>query len=405
MTRQAAMRDLASLRQEAAGAPTSGIVDVAARAWGREGVIPLFVGEGDLPTPAFIADAAHRSLLAGETFYTWQRGIPALREAIARYHTRIYGGVFDPDRFYVTVGGMHALQMAVRIVAGTGDEVLIPTPSWPNFDGAVHVAGAVPVSVPFDVGPDGWHLDIDRLAAAITPRTKALFLNSPANPTGWVATHDDIAAVLDLARRHGLWIIADEIYTRFVHDPALTVGTGRTPSFRDAMTPDDRVMFLQTFSKNWAMTGWRIGWLEAPTWLGPVIENLVQYSTSGVAGFLQRGAVTALDEGEPFVADMIARARRGRQIVCDGLRSTNVVDLPPPPGAFYAFFRVDGVSDTRQLAFDLIDRAGVALAPGTAFGPGGELHLRLCFLREESQLEEALSRLQAILPDLAATRR
>lgn len=387
----------ADIRPEAAGAPTSGIVEVMSHGRGRPGLIPLYVGEGDLPTPAFITEAAHRSLQAGDTFYTWQSGIPELREALARYHAGLYGGVFDPDRFSVTVGGMHAAQIAIRIAAGMGDEVLIPTPSWPNFDGAVTISGATPVSVPMSVGQDGWHLDIDRLGAAVTPRTRAMVINSPANPTGWTAGREELAAILGIARRHGLWIVADEIYGRFVHGPGLLAGTGRSPSFRDVMEPDDHVMFVQTFSKNWAMTGW----LEAPVQLGPVIENLVQYSTSGVAGFLQKGGVTALDEGEPFVADQIARARRGREVVCEGLRATNVVDLPAPPGAFYAFFRVDGVTDTRRLALDLIDRANVGLAPGSAFGQGGERHLRLCFLRRSEDLEEAVRRLAAVLPALA----
>ena len=335
------------------------------------------------------------------TFYTWQRGIPELREALARYHARLFGGIFDPDRFCVTVGGMHAAQIAIRIVAGSGDEVLIPTPCWPNFDGAVTVAGAAPISVPMGVGAQGWTLDIDRLARAVTGRPRAMVINSPANPTGWTADHDDLRAILALARRHGLWIVADEIYGRFVHDPHLVAGPGRAPSFRDVMDDDDRIMFVQTFSKNWAMTGWRIGWLEAPTALGPVIENLVQYSTSGVAAFVQRAAVTALDEGEPLVADQVARARKGRSIVCDGLGALNVVDLPPPPGAFYAFFSVRGITDTRRLALDLIERANVGLAPGTAFGAGGAGHLRLCFLRKPEDLEEAVSRLKAVLPDLA----
>ena len=391
------------VRAEAAGAPTSGIVEVFSYGRGRPGLIPLWVGEGDLRTPDFIVDAAHRSMLSGDTFYTWQRGIPELRTALARYHERLYGRPFDPDRFYVTSGGMHAAQIAVRIVAGTGDEVLVPTPSWPNFEGAIGIAGAVPVPVPMSVGPDGWHLDLDRLEAAVTPRTRALVINSPANPTGWIAGEDDLRRVLAIARRHGLWVIADEIYARFIHDPvrAAAADARRAPSFKDVMDDDDRVLFIQTFSKNWAMTGWRIGWLEAPPRLGPIIENLVQYSSSGTAGFIQQAAATALDEGEPFVAEQIARARRGRAIVCDGLRATNVVDLPSPPGAFYAFFRVPGIDDTRRLALDLIEGANVGLAPGTAFGTGGGAHLRLCFLRRSEDLEEAVARLAAALPGLA----
>lgn len=388
------------IRPEAADAPASGIVEVFSYGRGREGLIPLYVGEGDLPTPAFIVEAAQRSLAAGETFYTWQRGIPELREAIARYHQRIWGAEVSPDRFTVTIGGMHATQMAMRMVAGAGAEVLIPSPAWPNFDGAARVAGATPVEVPLSIGPTGWRLDLDRLAAAVTPGTRAMLINTPANPTGWTATREDLAGMLALARRHGLWIIADEIYARFVHDPEL-IAAGRSPSFRDVMEPGDRVMFVQTFSKNWAMTGWRIGWLETPPELGPVVENLVQYSTSGVPAFLQRGAVAALEQGEDLVADQIGRARRGRAIVCEGLAATNVVDLPPPPAAFYAFFRVLGRPDSRKLALELVDRAGVGLAPGSAFGAGGSAHLRMCFLRDPAQLEEAVARLARVLPELA----
>jgi aspartate/methionine/tyrosine aminotransferase len=388
------------LRAEAENAPASGIVEAMTYGRGRPGLIPLWAGEGDMATPAFICEAATRALAAGETFYTWQRGIPDLRKALARYHERLYGRPFGPERFNVTVGGMHAAQIAVRMAAGDGDEVLIPTPAWPNFHGAVTVAGARPVAVPMRTGPAGFALDLDRLRDAVTTRTRALVINSPANPTGWTASLDELRAILDLARRHGLWIIADEIYARFVYDPTVTMGEGRTPSFRDVMDDHDRVVFVQTFSKNWAMTGWRIGWLEAPPALGPVIENLVQYSTSGVATFLQHAAVAALERGESFAAHQIDRARRGRAIVCEGLGATGRVELPPPAGAFYAFFKVPGVGDSRKLALRLIDEANVGLAPGTAFGAGGEAYLRLCFARKAEDLQEAVRRLAPVLQGL-----
>jgi aspartate/methionine/tyrosine aminotransferase len=380
-----------SLRPEAERAPSSGIVDVFNYGRNREGLIPLWVGEGDLPTPSFICEAAAASLARGETFYTYQRGIPELREALSRYHERVYGRPVDPERFFVSAGGMHALQMAVRMVAGTGDEVLVPTPAWPNFVGAITVAGAQPVSVPLAKDERGWRLDLDRLAAALTPRTKAIVVNSPSNPTGWTASASDQRAILDLARRRGLWIIADEIYGRFVYDPALKVGTGRAPSFRDAMDEEDRVFFVQTFSKNWAMTGWRLGWLEAPSALGQVIENLVQCSTSGVPTFIQRAGVAALEDGEAFLAEQIGRATRGRDLV-GALTKTGRVDLPPPSGAFYAFFAVPGAA-SREIAIRLIEEADVGLAPGSAFGEGGEGHVRLCFLRRAADLEEAVARI------------
>jgi aspartate/methionine/tyrosine aminotransferase len=390
------MPSVLAIRPEAEGAPESGIVEVANYARGREGLIPLYVGEGDLATPAFICAAATRALAAGETFYTWQRGIPDLRQALARYHERLYGRASDPERFFVTIGGMHAAQIAVRMVAGAGDEVLIPTPAWPNFAGAITVAGARAAPVPMTCTDTGWHLDLDRLAAAVSARTRAIVVNSPANPTGWTASLDDLRRILALARARGLWIVADEIYARFAYDPALTMD-GRTPSFRDVMEDGDRVLFVQTFSKNWAMTGWRIGWLEAPRALGQVIENLIQYSTSGVPQVHQRAAVAALEEGEGFVAHQIARARQGRDIVCQGLAATGRVELPPPPGAFYAFLKVKGAADARALALRLVDEANVGLAPGTAFGAGGEGYLRLCFARNPMDLEEAVRRLAAVL--------
>ncbi|WP_089176380.1 pyridoxal phosphate-dependent aminotransferase [Bosea sp. AS-1] len=380
------------LRPEAREAPESGIVEVMNYGRLREGLIPLWVGEGDLPTPAFIREAAARSLAAGETFYTWQRGIPELREALARYHERLFGQPFSPERFYVTGSGMQSLQIAVRMIAGPGDELIVPTPAWPNFVAAVSVGGARPVCVPMDYEQGRFTLDLAKLEAAITPRTRGMLINSPSNPTGWTATREEQEALLALSRKHGIWIIADEIYGRFVYD-----GSGRASSFHDLIAEEDRVLFVQTFSKNWAMTGWRIGWIEAPVAFGQVIENLIQYSTSGSPVFIQRGAVAALDEGEDFVAEQIARAAEGRKIVYEGLKATNRVSLAAPVGAFYQFFSVDGREDSRALALELVDKANVGLAPGLAFGPGGENGLRLCFARKSSDLTEAVARLQKAL--------
>jgi aspartate/methionine/tyrosine aminotransferase len=380
------------IRQEAADAPPSGIVEVSNYGRGRPGLIPLWVGEGDMPTPAFITDAATRSLAAGETFYTWQKGIPELREAISRYMSRIYGQNLSTDRFHVTIGGMQALQIATRLAAGEGDEVLVPSPAWPNFTGAIMVAGGTPVDVPMTLAGNGadeqWLLDIERLEKAVTARTKAIVINSPSNPTGWTASRAELEGVLALSRRHGLWIIADEIYGRFMLD-----GTERAPSFHDIMADDDKILFVQTFSKNWAMTGWRLGWIECHPSLGDTIENLIQYSSSGVATFVQRAGIAALDHGESFVQHQIARARAGRDIVCNGLAATGRVLFARPTGAFYLYFGVEGETDSTALAKRLVDEANVGLAPGRAFGPHGEGYLRLCFARKAEDLEEATARL------------
>ena len=269
-----------SLTAPARDAPESGIVEVMNYGRRRGNVMGLWAGEGDLPTPEFIYRASMRSLEAGETFYTWQRGIPELRAALARYHERQFGRAFAPGRFFVTGGGMQAIQIAIAALAGTGDEVIVPSPAWPNFAAAAGISGASPVFVPLDFDGARWALDIDRLLGAIGPATRAVFINSPSNPTGWTASLDELRAILAEVRRRGLWIIADEVYNRYVY------ANERAPSFHDIADEGDRIIFVNTFSKNWAMTGWRIGWIGAPEALGPVIENLIQYSTSGVAAFM-----------------------------------------------------------------------------------------------------------------------
>ncbi|UCI25960.1 pyridoxal phosphate-dependent aminotransferase [Mesorhizobium sp. B2-8-5] len=376
-----------TLRTEARAAPESGIVAVVNHGRLREGLIPLWAGEGDLPTPSFISDAAAKGLADGETFYTWQKGIPALRQALARYYARHFGGTFAEEEFIVTGSGMHAIQLAIDAIAGSGDEVIYLSPAWPNFAAAAGVAGAVPVPVTLDQSGNGWSCDVDKIASAITPRTKLLFINTPSNPTGWTADKETLQAILDLARQKGLWIIADEIYSLFHY------GHGRAPSFLDVATPEDCILFVNSFSKNWAMTGWRVGWIKTHPALQQVFENLIQYSTSGVAQFMQRGAVAALDEGDGFIAEQVARARAARDLVCGILGETGKARFTVPQGAFYLFFRVDGLTDARKAAFDIVDNANVGLAPGTAFGPGGEAFLRLCFHRRLDQLEEAAHRL------------
>ncbi|MBB2969673.1 pyridoxal phosphate-dependent aminotransferase [Mesorhizobium sp. RMAD-H1] len=382
------------VRREAADAPESGIVAVMNHGRRQQGVLPLWAGEGDLPTPDFIQDAAARGLADGETFYTWQAGIPELREALARYHARHFGAGHQPENFYVTNSGMHAIQLAVQMTAGVGDEVVYLSPAWPNFAGAMGIAGATPVPVLLDFTDNGWSLDVGRIAAAITPRTRALFINTPSNPTGWAADEAALRDILDMARHHGLWIIADEIYTHFYY------GGRRAPSFMDIMEPGDRIIFVNSFSKNWAMTGWRIGWITVHPSLGTMIENLIQYSTSGVPQFLQRGAVAALDQGDAFIRSQVEQARHVRDRLCARLAATGRVRLSPPQGAFYLFFGIDGVKDTFQAAFDIVDQARVGLAPGTAFGQGGEACFRLCFARRPDQVEEAADRLVGWIENL-----
>lgn len=384
---------LDAIKPVARDAPPSGIVEVAIEGLNRPGTSKLWVGEGSLTTPANIRDAAIASLMAGETFYSYQTGLPELREALCRYHDRLYGPFggrpADPERFLVTSSGMHAIAMAATLVAGPGDEVIVPTPAWPNAAATAGLNGAAVREVPMRFSNAGWDLDPDDLAAAITPKTRAIFINSPCNPTGWVASRERLASILALARRHGLWIVADEVYGRFCYLDGQPVA----PSFHQVAEPDDRLIFVNTFSKNWAMTGWRIGWIEVPAALNATVQNLVQYSSSGTAVFMQRGAIEALDNGEEFLAFQLERARANRAAVLKTLTAAGRVTLSPPDGAFYLFFGLDGEGDTRRLCLDMVHEAGVGIAPGTAFGKGGEAFMRLCFAGDPDEVAVALSRL------------
>ena len=386
---------LASLSSRALAAPESGIVEIINHARGKEGLIPLWAGEGELPTPDFINRATTDALLAGETFYTWQRGIPELRQALSAYYARHFAVSLPMEHFFVTGSGMHAIMLAVQAITAPGDEMIYLSPTWPNIVSAIEISGATATGLSLEFTGGRWSLDINKLEAAITPKTRGLFVNTPSNPTGWTATKEDLEAILALSRRHGLWIVADEIYARYYYGSAT-----RAPSFLDICDPDDRIIFANSFSKNWSMTGWRVGWLVAPPEIGQVIENLVQYSNSGVAQFLQRGAVVALNEGDAFVEENIARAAKSRDILCDALIATNRVQMLKPEGALYAFLKIDGITDSRKAAIDIVEKIAVALAPGSAFGAGGEHFLRACFLRNPTQMEEAADRLSSYIKAL-----
>ncbi len=378
---------LDDLRAEARTTPESGIIAIRKHGQNRAGLIPLWVGESDLPTPGFISDAASQALLGGETFYTAQAGIAELREALARYFERHFAQPARPGEFVVTGSGMQAIQMAINAVAGAGDEVIYLAPSWPNIVAALGIAGIKPRGVDLRFSTNSWTLDLDELSASVTPATRAIFLNSPSNPTGWTADLVTLRAVLDLARKHGLWIIADEIYAMFYY------AGKRAPSFMDIMEPEDRIIFVNTFSKNWAMTGWRIGWVRTHPGLAGVFENLVQYSTSGVAQFMQRGAVAALEQGDPFISEQVERCRSARDMFCARLLEASRVELAVPQGAFYLFFSIEGIDDSLKAACRIVDDTAVGLAPGMAFGSAFSSSFRVCFNRRRDHLDTAASRL------------
>ena len=368
------------------------IAEVAVLGMGDPEVLPLWFGEGDLPTPRFITEAASRALVAGETFYTFERGIPALRQTLAEYETRLHAKSVGAERVVVTTAGMQAIMLTMQALVDPGDNVLLLSPLWPNAAAAVEIMGGEPRAVVLGRREDGgFLLDLDALERARDGRTKAIFVNSPSNPTGWVMSRAEGQALLDFARRHGLYVIADEVYARVVYDGDVA------PSLLDLAEPDDRVVVVNSFSKTWAMTGWRLGWLVGPPEIVAVMGKLIQYNVSGAPTFIQHAAVTAVREGEDFARSMTERYRAGRALVLDALRGLNRVQVAPPDGAFYAFIKVDGVTDSVAFAKEILAKTKVGLAPGAAFGVGGEGHLRLCFAASRDRLAPALERLIPIL--------
>lgn len=378
-----------SLPRRIRDAADSQILQVAARALARPDALRLYAGESDLPTPEFIVAAAAQAMREGHTRYVLSRGIEPLRDAIARYHLRTYDTPVQADRISVTVGGMQALSLTLQAILEPGDQIIVPVPVWPNIIEAARLVGAEPVLVreAFDEAC-GWQVDIEALLAAVTPRTRAIFINSPGNPTGATLTLAQLRRLLDHCRSRGIWIVADEVYNRMNHDDAR-----HAPSFIPLIDPEDRVIVTNTFSKNWSMTGWRCGWVVAPRSMGPAWDNLLQYGSTGVTTFVQHAAIAAIDHGDEHIARMRSQIREARQVICDALASSPRARMAPPAGAFYLFFSVQGLRDSRQFAFDLLDATGVALAPGSAFGPQGEGWMRLCFGVSMPTLRTAAQRL------------
>jgi len=261
------------------------------------------------------------------------------------------------------------------------------SPIWPNIFYAVRTMGGESRHVRLQQTAMGWKLDLDRLFAACDARTRAIFIASPSNPTGWLMSEDEQRAVLDFARRRGIWIIADEVYHRLVYDRPVA------PSFLNLALPDDPVFVVNSFSKSWAMTGWRLGWLIHPPALGDRMGDLSGINNTGATTFVQHAGVCAIEQGEAFIAEMVERCRRGRDLVHQRLAGLPRVAISRPAAAFYAYFKVDGVSDDLGFAQDLVRTARVGLAPGSAFGPDNAGYFRLCFASAEARLSEALDRL------------
>ncbi len=373
--------------------PGSKIREVANSAMGRSDVLAFWFGESDEPTPAFVVDAATASLQRGETFYAHNLGLPELRQALADYTSALHQPI-SIDRIAVTSSGVSALMLAMQALLDAGDEVVAVVPIWPNLTAQPAILGANVKRVSLHPREGAWTLDLDELLTAITPQTRALIVNAPNNPTGWTLTRDEQQALLAHCRRTGTWIIADEVYERLYYPE----GARTAPSFLDIADPQDRLIVVHSFSKSFLMTGWRLGWMVLPAELLDAMGKLIEYNTSCAPVFVQRGALAGLAQADRFVPELRARMQACRDRLLPALAAMPGVEVATPLGGMYAFFRIEGESDSLALAKRLVSEAGLGLAPGAAFGPESEGWLRWCFAsRDPARLDQGLARLRSVL--------
>ncbi len=381
----------ATPRPEVQDLRLSRIREVANAGLGRDDILAFWFGEGDQPTPAFIREAAAQALTDGRTYYTHNLGRADVRQSLSNYLTGLHGAPIGPDRVAITSAGVNAIMLAAQLVISPGDRTVVVGPIWPNVPEIPKILSAQVEIVPLEAAQGRWRLDLDRLMDALTPDTRALILNSPNNPTGWMLPPQDRAAILARCRAFGIWLICDDVYER------LTFDTPTAPSFLPLAEPEDRVIGTNSFSKAWRLTGWRLGWMVVPPALMDGLGVLIEYNTSCAPDFVQAGAKAALDHGEPVVESVRAELTTARDRVLGALRALDGVEAPTPDGGFYAFFRVEGCTDSMALCKGLIAEAGLGLAPGSAFGPEGEGWLRWCFAARPEKNAAGLDRLARYL--------
>ncbi len=358
---------------------------------GNPDVLPFWVGEPDQPTPQFIRQAGMDSIAAGEVFYTHNLGIPELRDALAAYITRLHKKV-APEETAITSSGVNALMLASQLMVEPGDRVVEVVPLWPNLQEIPKILGATVETVALQFSPAGWFLDVEALLKALRPGTKALYLNSPNNPTGWTIARDQQRAILEHCRKHGIWIFADDAYERLYFGEG-----GVAPSFLEISDASDRLISSNTFSKSWSMTGWRLGWLVLPASLTADLGKLIEYNTSCAPVFVQRAAIAALLGGEGFIQESLGRYRSARDYLVGELEGVPGVQVARPQGTMYLFLKIENLADSLAFCKRLVREVGLGLAPGAAFGPEGEGYVRWCFAAGEARLADGVARLKSAL--------
>jgi aspartate/methionine/tyrosine aminotransferase len=411
----------ATLSSSALAVPHSRIRELAEIAMGMEGVYKLYFGESNAPTPEYIKRAAQKAMADGFTYYTENAGLPTLRRSLARYYSELHGVELDPAKeISITASGVQALNVAIRCMLDPGDEGIVLTPAWPNGAAIMQMSNAIPREVPYVLSDGRYSIDFDALESCVTPRTRMLLYTSPSNPLGWVATEDDQEKLLEFTRRHNLWLMADEVYERLYYPslmnpvPGGSKATGSkslapAPSILRKCTRDDAVVVIQSLSKSHCMTGWRIGWLVGRKDLVERASQLNEFIISCASGFGQRASETALLWGEDTLRQMVCRLRENRDFCVNVLSKIGGITVPATDGAFYLFVKIDGVTDSFAFCKQLLMETKVGLAPGVAFGAGGEGNVRICYAsdmfpdpalpasKNRPVLQEAMARVKLFL--------
>ncbi|MDR1377345.1 MAG: pyridoxal phosphate-dependent aminotransferase [Synergistaceae bacterium] len=375
--------------------PASGIRKMGVMAANYTNVLNLGIGEPDFNIDKNVAEALKKAVDAGKNKYAPTAGIPELRAAVARKLKRENEIDCDVDSILVTHGACEAIQTAILGTTDVGDEVLIPDPSWPNYQGQIHMAGCKSVFYPL-LEKDRFHATAEQIAKNLTPKTRLLFLNSPSNPTGGVTTKQELLEIAELVKKHDLAVISDEPYEKLLYGGAQHVSIGSLPGMRDY------VFTANTCSKTYAMTGLRVGYLQGPKDAMTKIVKIQEGASSCVNTPAQWAAVEALEGSQSYVNEMLSQYTARRDILVKGLNSLPGVDCLAPEGAFYVFPNISKLGKSQQVAEDWLKRAQLITIPGSAFGEAGEGFLRICFAVSEATLREALSRLSSILEELPA---
>ena len=373
--------------------PHSVIREMFALQTGLDNVISFALGEPDFTAPQHVIDATVASLQRGETHYTPNAGIPALRQAVSDLYKR-RGLDYKPSEVLIGAGAISMLNLACTAMLDIGDEVLVPDPGWANYVGLMMQVGAVPVPIHLKE-ENGFMYDVADLQAALTPKTKMILLNSPSNPTGGVASADNLRQIADFAKANDLYILTDEIYRELLWDDEPYTSIASFPGMKE------RTVVVDGFSKTYAMTGWRLAWAVAPEEVIVVMTKLRENVLSSVNEGMQWGGVAALNGSQECVEEMKRQYRRRREIIVGGLNDMKGVSCLMPKGAFYAFPNISKLGiPSREFAMRLLKEKHVVVVPGTGFGEGGEGFVRLAYATSEDNIREGLRRMKEFVESL-----